>query len=237
MSKPSVSVLLLIISTSALHAAVTLAEIDFSGTGGSAVGNIGSSNGQFTIKNSAINFTGVTLNSVGGTSSTASWVVDSTGTAAANTDLFTSASFGSPTRLDLTLGLASVGQTYTISSVEIDIRAATTSASWVFGYRKASDSSTPLVGTQTITPQSGTDPITTYTIDLTAQGLTATDSATSWVTGGTGGLRWAFFEPTATGNDNFQVAAIRVIGTVVPEPSSAILLGSLAALGLVKRRR
>lgn len=220
-----------------LPAAIILAEVDFSGTGGSAVGSIPSSNAQFTVKNSAIDFTSTTLATVGGGSSTAAWTIDGSGTAAANVDLFTSSTFGGPTRMDLSLGLATVGKTYTITSVELDIRAANTAATWEFGYRKSSDSTTVLVGAQTIATQSGANPITTYTIDLTGESLTATDMTSSWVLSGSGGLRWEFFESTGTGNDNFQVDAIRVIGTVIPEPSTSVLFGSLAMIGMMRRRR
>lgn len=221
---------------SSVTQAVVLVEVDFSGTAPNQVGTIASSSTQFTIKNSAVDFSSVTVGAIGGVSSTANWVYDGTGTAAANTDLHTASTFGAPTRFDLALGTAVADQSYTITSVEVDIRASANDVTWEFGYRKASDNSTVLVGSQTISAQTGANPISTYTINLTGENLIATDSSMTWVTSGTGNLRWNFFEPTATGNDNFQVDAIRVIGTVVPEPG-AVLLGSFGLLALLRRRR
>lgn len=229
-----ISTCIVVATSSLLPATVVLAEIDFSGSG--AAGAIASSDAQFTVKNAAIDFTSTQLAIIGGANSTATWSYDGTGTAIANIDLHTASTFGNPTRLDLNLGFANTGQSYTITSVELDIRAANTSASWEFGYRDTSNT-THLVGLQTITTQSGLNPVTTYSIDLTSESLTATDSLLSWVNSGTGNLRWEFFESTATGNDNFQIDAIRVIGTVVPEPTTPLLLGSLSILGLLRRRR
>lgn len=220
-------------------AAVTLVEVDFSGSGG--VGTIGSADSEFTVKDAAVTFddTATTLNAIGGSVSTGGWNYDGTGAAAANNDLHIGSTFGGPTRFDLDLGVAASGQSFTITSVELDIRASNQAGTtWEFGYRKSSDSTTVLIGSQTIPTQSGADPIATYSIDLTGENLTATDSTTAWDTGGSGELRWLFYEPTGTNADNFQVDAIRIIGTVaVPEPSSSVLLvGGLLGLVVMRRR-
>lgn len=228
-----ITISILAVSTCLVSASVTLAEIDFSG---SSTTVIASTDAQFTVKNAAIDFTSTQLTLVGGSSGTAGWAYDGTGTAAANTDLHVSSTFGSPTRFDFNLGFANSGQSYTINSVEIDIRAANTNASWQFGYRDTSNV-THLVGLEVISTQSGQNPISTYSIDLTGEGLTATDSTLSWVNSGTGNLRWLFFETGGTNNDNFQVDAIRVIGTVVPEPGTPLIIGALSLVGLIRRRR
>lgn len=204
----------------AAHADI-LMEVDFSGTAPSGVGTIPASDGQITL-NSAVTFTA--LASIGGSSSTAAWVYDGTGTAAANTDLHTASTFGAPTRFDIDLGWATLGNSYAITNVEIVVRASNSAGTeWDFGYRDGGGT-THLVSGGLIATQSGADPLTTYSIDLSGEGLSATDSAATWNLTGTGRLRVAFFEPTATGNDNLQIDAIRLNGTVVPEP---------AALGLI----
>lgn len=235
--KPISLTVAVLAATAAVLPAATLVEVKFSGTAASSVGTIPESNPQFVTKNPAVSFTSTTLAAIGGTSLTAAWNYDATGTAATNTDLFTSSSFGSPTRFDLNPGVATVGNSYTITGVEIDVRASGTAVSWEFGYRQTVTNTVFLTGLQTIAIQSGTDPITTYFIDLTAAGLSATELATTWVNDGTGKLRLNFFEATGTNNDNFQVAAVRLVGTAVPEPSLPLLLGSLGMLGLCKRRR
>lgn len=210
--------------------AVTLAEVDFSG-GPGAVGTITSSDSQFTL--SSLVSSG-SLTAVGGSAGTAGWVYDGTGTAAANTDLHVASTFGGPTRFDLDLGTAASGQSYSITSVEIDVRASNSAGTtFQFGYRDLT-STTQLIGAVSIATQSGTDPISTYSIDLSSEGLSATDSAVNWTTGGTGNLRFFFYEPTGTGNDNLQIDAIRVIG--IPEPSSALLIALGGALLGVRRR-
>lgn len=224
---------LALLASAPLASAVTLVEIDFSGAG--AVGTFNQSDSQFVTTDPAL--TSGILTSVSGSSGTAAaWVYDGTGSAATNTDLFTVTTFGGPSRLDVELGLAAPGQSYTITSVEVDIRAAASTPTWEFGYRKTSDNSTVLLGAQTISSQSGLDPVSTYTIDLSSENLTADDTTSSWVLGGSGKLRWLFFESDGSNNDNLQVDAIRIIGTVVPEPSS-LLLALLSLPALVRRRR
>ncbi|QDU90927.1 hypothetical protein Pla175_43410 [Pirellulimonas nuda] len=223
-----------------VHAAPILVEVDFSGAGGSAVGVIASSDAQFTVVDPAVTFGATAFSAVGGASGTSTWVYDATGAAAANPDLHTASTFGAPTRFDVDLAFAAAGATYTITSVEIDVRASNSAGTnWDFMYRKP-DNTTAILPGGAITVQSGADPITTYSIDVTSENLTATDSATAWSASGTGKLRLGFYEATASGNDNFQVDAIRFIGTsssAVPEPTAACLLGlSLAGAVLARRR-
>ncbi|BCX47634.1 hypothetical protein HAHE_15420 [Haloferula helveola] len=214
------------------HAA-TLLELDFSGSG--AVGSFNSTDAQFTTVDPVFAGSPV-ISTIGGSAGTASWVYDGTGTAATNPDLHTASTFGGPSRIDLALGVASTGQSYTITSIEIDIRASnSTGTTWEIGYRKP-DTSTVLLGSQPISVQGGTDPLGTYSIDLSGESLTATDSTLAWVEGGTGNLRLLFHEPTSTGNDNFQIAGIRVIGTAVPEPTLLALVAPALLLFLRRRR-
>lgn len=226
------------LSAGQANAAVTLVELDFAGTGGTSIGVIPSSDAQFTVINSAVTFDSAAeaITVIGGAAGTSSWVYDATATAAANPDLHTASTFGAPTRFDLDLGVAASGFSYSITRVEIDVRASNSvGTSWDFMYRKQSDSSTIIQNGGAIATQGGADPITTYSIDLSTA-LNATDSTTDWNVGGTGELRFAFFEATAAGNDNLQIDAIRVIGDVVPEPSSLALLG-LGGLAMIRRRR
>ena len=214
-----------------------LMKVDFSGTGPNAVGTIASTDSQITLS-SAATFTdpALAVNSIGGGTSTSAWVYDGTGTAAANTDLHTASTFGSPTRFDIDLGLAATGYSYTITTVQIVVRASNSAGTqWDFGYRDGNGTAQVISG-GSIATQSGANPFTTYTIDLTGEGLTATDSAVAWNTTGTGRLRVMFFEPTADGNDNLQVDAILINGTVVPEPATIGMLGVGALITILIRK-
>jgi hypothetical protein len=192
-----------------------LAEVNFSGTGGTAVpvsaSPILATNSQFTVFNAAISTNGVKAFGVGGTLSTTNWYYDSTGTAARNTDLYTVSNYAGPTRLDMVLSNAVAGQTYTITAVQIDVRAAaTTNIVWQFGYQRVVGAVTNnnIIGNVAIAAQTTNAPISTYTIDLSSEGLTATDSSTAWIV--SQGLRCLFYQPTgATADDGFEVDAIR----------------------------
>lgn len=225
------TITLIAISTCITASAVTLVEVDFSGAG--AVGTYATSDSQFTTINSAVTFD----DSVNALSAIGAWNYDGTGTAATNGNLHDSSTFGSPQRFDFDLGNAATGLTYTITSVELDIRANNDDGStFQFGYRDTGGDA-QIIGSELIGTQGGADPIGTHSIALSGLGLTATDSSTAWNISGTGELRFIFFDATTDAvNDNFQVAGMRIIGTV-PEPSSYALLAGLCALSAIALRR
>ncbi|QTN31154.1 PEP-CTERM sorting domain-containing protein [Akkermansiaceae bacterium] len=215
------------------QAAITLAEVNFSGTANAQISTstIPGTDPQFTELASVIPTANASLAVIGGTASTAHWFYNGSGTAALNNDLHTATSFGAPTRMDFILGLANPGTSYTLTSVEITLPTATTrDIRWEFGYRKP-DTTTVILGTQTINAAG------TYSIDISGASLSADDTSQSWVSAGNGGLRFMFFETTSgTNADGLQIDSLRVIGTAIPEPSAA-LLGGLGLLALLRRRR
>jgi hypothetical protein len=212
-----------------------LMEVDFSGSPG-AITSIASTNSQVTT-HSAVTYEtpNQAFTAIGGGATTAAWNYDGTGTAAANNDLFTSSTFGGPTRFDLDLAQATLGLSYTITNVEIVVRASNTPANWEFGYRDTGGTIHLLAGGE-IANQSGASPLTTYSIDLSGEGLTATDSSTAWDIGGTGELRILFYEATGNNADNLQISAIRLNGSVIPEPATLGLVTILGA-GILGFRR
>lgn len=111
-----------------------LAEINFSGTAGAAfpvnASPILTTDSQFTVFNAALSTNGVKVFGVGGTLSTATWLYDSTGTAARNTDLYTVSNYAGATRLDMSLGLATAGQTYTIDLSNEGLTATDSTTAW-----------------------------------------------------------------------------------------------------------
>ncbi len=246
MKKSSYTLIVVAAITSVLclpaGADIVLAEIDYSGTANAAVPafatGIPTTNPQFTVFNAAISPTGVKAFAVGGTSSTVTWLYDTSGTAARNTDLFASVApnYGSATRLDNNIGLADAGETYTIRSVQIDVRAAASSGiMWQFAYQKAAGAVNTIVGNVAIATQTSSDPITTYTIDLSSEGLTATSSAASWTV--TQGLRSLFYQANGTDNDGFEVDAVRLVGTSsIPESATIGMIGLGALVALIVRR-
>ncbi len=198
------------------RADIVLIELDYSGTANATITNVNSTTGwlapnpPFTVFNAAI----VPFKSwvTGNATGSAPWTFDSTGTAIRNTDLYTVSNYGGTSRLDMNPGAATTGQTYTINSVQVDIKAAATAVRWQFAYQKADGATNTLVGNVTIAAQTSSDPITTYTIDLSGEGLTATEEATAWTV--SQGMRNLFYETTSgVNNDGFEVDAIRLIGT------------------------
>ncbi|MGB7325156.1 MAG: PEP-CTERM sorting domain-containing protein [Rubripirellula sp.] len=215
-----------------------LLSIDFAGTPSSAISTLASGNSQLTV-NPAITFgtPGSAFNAVG------SFALDGTGTAATAQNLLVGATnFGSTSRFDIDFGLATAGNSYSITRFELDMRANNQSgARFAAGYRDLGNM-THTVGETAVAVQTGTDPIATYAIDLTAENLFATDATSSFVRGGTGKIRFLFREVPGTSLtlDNFQVDAIRVFGnvTAVPEVSSLALMGiATGGVGMVWRRR
>ncbi|MEM9185127.1 MAG: hypothetical protein AAGB00_01370 [Planctomycetota bacterium] len=219
-------------------AIITLVELDFqragSGPGTGSVPTIPSSDSQFEEVHPAVTFDqdASAFTPIGGTAGSAGWSYNGFSelvSAAVNNDLHGSVTFGSPTRFDIDLGTAAPGTSYTITGVEITVRASNKAGSeWAFGYRKSSDSSVEIIDGGLITTQPGTVPPATYAIDLTAENLVATDSSVPWNTGGTGELRFFFAEPAPgntppNSNDNLQIDSIRILGTVIPEPATALL--------------
>ena len=222
--------------------AVTLVEFDFAGSGGAS--SYGIADGQFTTINANVIFD----DTVDSLTAINSWNYDGTGTAAANGDLINNSVFGSTSRFDIDLGFAASGFSYTITSVEVDIRANNEDGStFQFGYRDYNATpgagATNVIGSELIATQSGANPIATYSIDVSGEGLTATSSAVSWDTSAQGELRFLFYDATTDDglSDNFQVAAIRIVGTTnaIPEPSSYALMTGMLGLGciLLRRRR
>lgn len=217
--------------------AVVLAEVTFAGTAGTNIAlTIGSGNSQFTVKSSLIDFTGTGnnatfLNSVSGTQVTApAWTYATGGNGAFNNDLHNASTFGGPTRFDLSLGLATTGNTYSIDYAEIDVASSVSSPTFEMTYRlgAAAPGGTQTFGGSTLIASSaGT---ATYRINLT--GLSVTDTTRTYDNSGTGRLRLNFFEGDNANADGLNISAVRV--GMVPEPSAA-LLGALGGLLLLRR--
>lgn len=214
-------------------ASITLVEFDFAGSGG--VSSYATNNSQFTTIDAGVTFEDTTS----AVTAVNSWNYDGTNTAAVRGDLMNSTAFGSTSRIDVDLGFAATGFSYTITSAEIDIRANNDDGStFAFGYRDLNNV-THVVGGTSVATQAGTAPISTYAVDLSSEGLAATINSTTWDTGGTGELRFLFYDATTgeTLNDNFQIDAVRLIGNVVPEPSSYALIAGMLGLTFVGLRR
>ena len=213
-----------------LHAE-TLVEVDFSGTGGAVP--FSTSDSQVTVVSPAITFTAEIDNNI---LPITNWNYDGTGTALAQGNVLNSGpNFGSTSRFDITLDAAAAGTTYVITSLQIDIRANNDEdINFAGGYRDSAGAP-QIVGGAVIATQSGADPITTYSVDMTSAGLTATDSGTNWNTSGTGRIRFLFNDgplgTVAPVSDNFQVAGLRVIGDVTGDPG--VLLGDVDLSGVV----
>ena len=179
---------------------------------------IASSDSQFTVVNSAVTFQDPinTLHLIGGNSLTSAWqyignagTADGDLTSAYATDLHSASTFGAPTRFDLDLGTAAAGQSYTITSVEIDVTAASADTyHWDFMYKDLSGKNQIISGGN-IAIQTAAGGTRTYKI--TGLNLTATDSTTDWNT--IHELRFAFWDSAGSEDkDNLRIHAIRVIG-------------------------
>lgn len=213
--------------------AVVLSEIDFDGA---FADDVAGNDSQIT-SNAAVTY----FNS--GTEAyrfraLGSWVYSDIGgtTVAVNDDLRNSGIFTSTTRIEGLLHNAAPGETYTITSIEIDVLTANNNTFWDFGYRTSAGVDTLISGVE-IASQSAGDGITTYAI--TGLDLTATDSGRDWNT--SVGLRLIFHEPDGTNSDNLGIAAIRFVGTssVVPEISTyAFISGSIFLIvAMIARRK
>lgn len=219
--------------------AVVLAEVSFAGTTGDAVtATIGSGNSQFTVKDPVINLTGSStfLNTVGGGAGVGAWTYGGSNLGAFNNDVHTATGHGNPTRFDLGLGVATTGNSYSVEYAEVDVFRAARGGTFEFTYRDMVGGTVIAQSIAYASQTTGT--ATTYRITLSTA-LTATDLAQGWDTTGTGRLRFGFFEangdPT-TGADGLNIRSVRLGGTVVPEPSAA-LLGAIGSLMLLRRKR
>jgi hypothetical protein len=208
----------------------TLLEVDFSGSGPAAA--FSSSDLQVTAVSPAVTFTAETDN----VKPVTTWTYDGTGTAVAQGNVLnTGPNFGSTSRFDIALDSAAAGMTYTITSIEIDIRANNDEdINFAGGYRDLSGDP-QIIGGTIIATQSGADPITTYSVDMSSAGLTATAAGPNWNTTGTGRIRFLFNDgplgTVAPVSDNFQVAGFRIIGDVSGGPG--VLLGDVDLNGVV----
>ncbi len=235
--------IIVVLGAAASASADILFNLDFSGTAGQAVGvstptgNIAKTNSQFTFVNPAITF----VNDAQAVKAVNSWVYDGTGNAAAQATILNTASanFGSTSRFDAGLSFAAPGFTYTITSLELDMRANNeANARFAAGFRDLGGTGVTF-GEIALATHSGAAPMS-YSIDVTSLNLFATSSTTSFGNAASDGIRFLFRKNGDTaGGDNFQVDAIRLIGTVtpVPEPGSFLLTAIGGVFGFMAYRR
>jgi len=197
-----------------------LVELNFSGPANEAVTQVNAAtgwhDGDAQVKTAAPVVAMSRANVVGGTLETGKWSYNSTGTAVKNTDLYSGVmNFGNPTRFTMRLELASTGHAFTVTAAQIDVKAASGSTLWAVGFRDR-EGVDRVVGPEAISIQGESEETTTYTIDLSGEVLTASDNTMAWDK--EAGIRWLFRE-SASGIDvdDFQVEAIRLIGTISTE--------------------
>lgn len=188
---------------------VELLKVDFLGTPGASVSSIPAGDAQITADS---NVTNEAFGVIGGTADTTNWQYNATGDALLNTDLYTAANWGGPTRFDLGLALAAAGKTYTVTNVEVDVVATNAiDVSLDLWAARNADGSGRISTTPVVVPAGTTG---TFTIETSLMHLIATDHGATWNQAGNGDLRLGVYSTNGLNEDSIEIGEIRVNGTV-----------------------